>query len=89
MCRAEQVLHLADVHAGIEEQGGGGGPQGVRRVDELFGRAFVLVRIGRLQPAGGREPGGYKSKPFSHSTNLKTSSQRTGWMPPATFPASL
>jgi hypothetical protein len=34
---AEQILHLADVHARVKEQGSGDGAQGVGRVDGVPG----------------------------------------------------
>jgi hypothetical protein len=38
---AEEILHLDDVHAGVEQQGSGGGPEGVRSVGGLPGGGAV------------------------------------------------
>jgi hypothetical protein len=41
---AEEVLDLDDVHAGIEEQGSGGGAEGMRGVDAVS-RARVVAPL--------------------------------------------
>lgn len=49
---AEKILYLADVHAGIEEQGGGRSPKGVRDID--IHAADGAIRNGRLSDGVGQ-----------------------------------